>query len=85
MHISLTPELEAHIKSRVDSGHYNNASEVVREALRFMITHEELVDYMKLEAMRKKLAVGEQQAANNQFVDQDMAGIIREAKDERNA
>ncbi len=65
MHISLTPELEAHIKNRGDSGHYNNASEVVREAL------------------QKKLAVGEQQAANNQFVEQGMAGIIREAKAER--
>ncbi len=84
MHISLTPELEAHIKSRVESGHYNNASEVVREALRFMITNEELVDYMKIEAMRKKLAVGEQQAANNEFVDQDMSAIIQEAKAERN-
>lgn len=84
MHISLTPELEAHIKNRVESGHYNNASEVVREALRFMITNEELVDYMKLEALRKKLAVGEQQAANNEFVDQDMSGVIQEAKAERN-
>ncbi len=45
-----------------------------------MITHEELAEYMKIEALRKKLAVGEQQAANNQFVDQDMAGIIREDK-----
>jgi len=35
MHISLTPELENIIKEKVASGLYNNASEVVREALRF--------------------------------------------------
>ena len=34
MHISLTPRLEAFVKSRVESGLYNNASEVIREALR---------------------------------------------------
>jgi len=35
MNISLTPRLEEHIRDRVASGLYNNASEVVREALRF--------------------------------------------------
>jgi Arc/MetJ-type ribon-helix-helix transcriptional regulator len=39
MHISLTPELETKIKSKVESGMYNNASEVIREALRFMDSH----------------------------------------------
>jgi antitoxin ParD1/3/4 len=34
MHISLTPELEQAVKAKVASGFYNNASEVVREALR---------------------------------------------------
>ena len=36
MHISLTPELEAIVRRKVESGMYNNASEVVREALRMM-------------------------------------------------
>ena len=43
MHISLTPELESIIKEKVASGLYNNTSEVVREALRFMKMNEELV------------------------------------------
>jgi antitoxin ParD1/3/4 len=30
MHISLTPELEKGIRAKVATGHYNNASEVVR-------------------------------------------------------
>jgi antitoxin ParD1/3/4 len=83
MHISLTPELESRIKSKVESGLYNNASEVVREALRFMETNEELVYRMKLEALRKELAPGAAQSANGEFVEQDMEGIIAEAKQRR--
>lgn len=37
MHVSLTPELEEYTRSKVSSGLYNNASEVVREALRTMV------------------------------------------------
>jgi len=59
MHISLTPELEAIIKEKVTSGLYNNASEVIREALRFMKTNEELVNQMKLDHLRSKLTEGE--------------------------
>jgi antitoxin ParD1/3/4 len=36
MNISLTPRLEAMIREKVESGLYNNSSEVVREALRLM-------------------------------------------------
>ena len=35
MHVSLTPALEEAVKRKVQSGLYNNASEVIREALRF--------------------------------------------------
>ena len=48
MHISLTSELETFVKAKVETGMYNNASEVVRDALRFMLMNEELVDAMKL-------------------------------------
>jgi len=34
MHVSLTPQLEKLVIDKVDSGLYNNASEVIREALR---------------------------------------------------
>lgn len=34
MHVSLTDRLEAWVREKVESGLYNNASEVVREALR---------------------------------------------------
>jgi antitoxin ParD1/3/4 len=36
MNVSLTPELEKFVSSKVGSGRYNSASEVVREALRLL-------------------------------------------------
>lgn len=36
MNVSLTPELEKFVSAKVDSGRYNSASEVVREALRLL-------------------------------------------------
>lgn len=36
MNINLTPQLEDLVRSKVTSGLYNSASEVVREALRLM-------------------------------------------------
>ncbi len=61
MHISLTPELESRIKAKVDSGLYNNASEVIREALRFMDTHEDWIYEIKLAHLREQLKVGADQ------------------------
>lgn len=59
MHISLTPELEMIVKSKVESGLYNNASEVIREALRFMEMNDSLVQNLKLERLRARLDIGE--------------------------
>ena len=58
MHISLTPELESRVKAKVETGLYNNASEVIREALRFMETHEDWINEIKLTRLREQLKVG---------------------------
>lgn len=58
MHLSLTPKLEEFVKSKVAAGLYNNASEVVREALRLMREHED-VRRLKLARLKKALAKGE--------------------------
>ena len=57
MHVSLTPELEARIKAKVESGLYNNANEVIREALRFMDSHEDWIHEIKLAPLREQLKV----------------------------
>ena len=41
MNVSLTPELEQFVQTKVESGRYNSASEVVREALRLLGDHEQ--------------------------------------------
>jgi antitoxin ParD1/3/4 len=50
MSISLTPELEAAVKSKVASGLYNNASEVIREALRQSLIREQENQWIAKEA-----------------------------------
>ncbi len=40
MNVSLTPELEKFVNTKVQTGRYNSASEVVREALRLLEEHE---------------------------------------------
>jgi antitoxin ParD1/3/4 len=40
MNVSLTPELDKFVASKVESGRYNSASEVVREALRLLEEHD---------------------------------------------
>ena len=80
MHISLTPELEAKIKQKVASGFYNNASEVIRDALRFWEKNEELVQHMKLEMLRKHLSIGAAQAKQEKFVEQSVSEITAEAR-----
>jgi len=40
MNVSLTPELEKFVSAKVESGRYNSATEVVREALRLLEEHD---------------------------------------------
>jgi antitoxin ParD1/3/4 len=63
MNVSLTPELEAMIRRQVDSGRYNNASEVVREALRLLDEHQ------RVHHLRSLLAVGLEQAQRGELVE----------------
>jgi len=80
MHISLTPELETRIKQKVASGFYNNASEVIRDALRFWEKNEELVQHMKLEMLKECLLIGADQAKQGEFVEQSVTEIVSEIR-----
>ena len=61
MHVSLTPELKALVKAKVESGLYSNASEVVRDALRFVEFHEDWIREVKLAQLREQLRSGVEQ------------------------
>lgn len=56
MNVNLTPELEQLVQTKVISGRYNSASEVVREALRLM--EHDLLKAMKVAEMRRNIADG---------------------------
>ena len=50
MNVSLTPELELAVRQKVESGLYDNSSEVIREALRRSLKQDEENDWLKREA-----------------------------------
>jgi antitoxin ParD1/3/4 len=68
MNVSLTPALERIIQEKVKSGLYNSASEVIREALR-LLEEQDRLRQMKLETLRKEIAIGIEQADRGQLVD----------------
>ncbi len=84
MNISLTPELVKAVQSRVESGLYNNASEVIRDALRQMDAHETHLYEIKLAHLRETLAVGLQQAEAGIFADYSLEDLHKELDEELN-
>lgn len=57
MNINLTPQLEELVRQKVESGLYNSASEVIREALRLMDEQDQL-RAVKLDQLRKDIREG---------------------------
>jgi len=57
MNVNLTPELEELVHEKVESGLYNSASEVVRDALRLLKEQDQLRE-LRLAEIREKIAEG---------------------------
>ena len=74
MRISLTETLEAYVREKVASGLYNNASEVIREALRLKITAEQTEDERRRKLL-DAIDVGWQQAERGECVPFDLDDI----------
>ena len=68
MNVSLTPELEKMVQGKVQTGRYNSASEVVREALRLMDERDQVKEMHK-EELRKKIAAGLKSLEEGRFSD----------------
>ena len=68
MDINLTPELEQLVQSKLKSGHYGSASDVVREALRLLEQRDEIFTLRK-EEFRKQIEEGWQSAKRGEVVD----------------
>jgi antitoxin ParD1/3/4 len=70
MNVSLTPELEQFVQSRVASGLYQTASEVVREGLR-LLEERERARETALADLRAKIRRGVEQADRGELLDGD--------------
>ena len=57
MNVSLTPELEKIVQTKVKSGMYNSASEVVREGLR-LLEHRDKLNAAALKGLRAEVQKG---------------------------
>ena len=64
MHINLSPEMESYIKSKVASGFYGNATEVIRDAVRRMQADEE-----RRTSFRAAVAAGDAELERGEGVD----------------
>ena len=68
INVSLTPYLEQFVNSRVTSGLYQSASEVIREGLR-LLQEKEAGKAATVDELRKKIAVGLEQARRGELLD----------------
>lgn len=68
VNVSLTPELDAFVQSRVNSGRYQTTSEVVREALR-LLEHQERQRESAFLELKAKLEHGAAQAQRGELLD----------------
>ncbi|HTX74750.1 MAG TPA: type II toxin-antitoxin system ParD family antitoxin [Terracidiphilus sp.] len=97
MNVSLTDRLTEYVRARVRSGRYNNASEVVREALRRMELEEERarrlgaptvedvltdLDAIQMEGIRRRVREGIEDIERGRYTEyQGSAGLDRMAAD----
>lgn len=70
MNVSLTPELEALIAAKLESGLYKNAAEVVREGLRMLQERDERRRTL-MEELRTSIRTGIEQAARGETISAD--------------
>ncbi|QFT68624.1 type II toxin-antitoxin system ParD family antitoxin [Labrenzia sp. ac12] len=80
MNFSLGKKLEEYVAEQIASGPYNNASEVVRDALRL---HEE--HYLKLEVLRRDVQQGVQSVKSGRVSRASADEVIAKAKQRKQA
>lgn len=83
MNVSLTKELEDLVNSKVETGRYLSASEVVREALRLLEERDRMREF-RVEEMRRAIRAGDEQLARGESIPGEAVfGEIREKSRQR--
>jgi antitoxin ParD1/3/4 len=89
VNVSITPELDAFLQSRIATGRYQTTSEVVREALR-LLERQENERAEILRALKSRLRRGAAQAERGELIDGDqvfdeMRSLIGERRKSKNS
>ena len=79
MHVSLTDKLDEYVREKVASGLYNNASEVVREALRLKIAADQ-DEAVRLGRLREAIDPAWQQAERGEFADYSLQQVLEKLR-----
>lgn len=82
MNVSLTPQLEAFIKQKVEKGLYTSVSEVVREALR-LLEERDAFQAIKMAALRKDINQGLESLDRGEGKPLDMKAIKAKGRKNR--
>jgi len=85
MNVNLGPTFDDFVAGLLKTGLYQSQSEIVREGLRLLMEREQLKQ-LRLDELRREIAVGSAQADRGQFVDgKDAFRRIRAKSRERHA
>lgn len=79
MNVSLTPQLDAFVRTKVETGRYTSSSEVVREALR-LLEQFESVQQARLTALQADVEHAVDQVERGETVAFDADVIKREGR-----
>ena len=80
MTVTLSPELEALVRDKIESGRYADAGEVVEDALRLLEERDK-----RLQELRAELQIGLDQEERGELVDwtSDFMARLKDEADER--
>lgn len=82
MDVTLTPELERLINSKVESGGYPSATEVIGEALRLLEERDRERD-AQFDRLRQEVRIGIEQIERGEVVPLDIQGTLARARARR--
>jgi antitoxin ParD1/3/4 len=75
MQVSLPERLQEFVKEKVESGLYDNSSEVIREALQLMEQKDQL-HKIKLDQLREAIRIGDEQLTRGEYSIRTIDNII---------